>query len=208
MARPSRKILCVLAGGFFGLLSAVVAPQAQPAPAPTLSTQEAVRADVLGFSRVAARFGCPKEVWTGINNGVLTIEYVPDDEDVRSWKNLVTVTVTPIPEGVPRGAASDRYIENILGALRQPGRKIEELIEKRYSGDNARAAWVLYTIGEGEAKEHNAAVVALFGPGEMKFSGRRWSVVMLQRQRRGARLEQAWITLSKAIFMAPFEKKG
>jgi hypothetical protein len=133
---------------------------------------------------------------------------VPDDEDVRSWKNLVTVTIAPVPEGVPRAAASDRYIENILGALRQPGRNIEELVEKRYSGDNARAACVLYTIGEGEKKEQNAAVIVLFGPGELKFSGRQWSVVMLQRQQRGSRLDDAWITLSKRIFMGPFEKKS
>jgi hypothetical protein len=206
--RPPLKVALLVAGGLLGPFAATAASHAQLAPALSQKTQEAVRADVLGFARVAAAFGCPKAAWTGVNNGVLTIEYVPDDEDVRSWKNLVTVTIAPVPEGVPRAAASDRYIENILGALRQPGRNIEELVEKRYSGDNARAACVLYTIGEGEKKEHNAAVIVLFGPGELKFSGRQWSVVMLQRQQRGSRLDDAWITLSKRIFMGPFEKKS
>ena len=36
-----------------------------------------------------------------------------------------------------------------------------------------RAAWVLYTIGEGAKREHNAAAIMLFGPGELKFPANR-----------------------------------
>jgi hypothetical protein len=204
MLRSSPLKLMLVAAA--GLLEALTdSPRAQPAPKP--GAQEAIRADVAGFARVAAALGCPKPAWSGVKDGVLTLEYVPDDEDVRSWKNLVTVTITPVPEGVPRAAASDHYIENILAALREPGRTLEERIEKRYSGDDARALWLLYTIGEGDMREHNAAVIVLFGPGEMKFSGPRWSVVMLQRQQRGGRLEEAWIALTKSIFLGPFERK-
>jgi hypothetical protein len=206
-ARPLSNLATTVVAGLTIALASCAAAQAQPAPPPSQDIQQAVREDVLSLARLAAGFDCPKPAWTGVRNGVLTIEYVPEDEDVRSWKNLVTVTITPVPKGVPRAAASNRYIETILGALRQPGRTIEQLVEKRYSGDDARAAWVLYTIGEGAKREHNAAAIMLFGPGELKFPGGQWSVVMIQRQQRGGPLDDAWITLSKSIFMAPFEKK-
>ena len=75
---------------------------------------------------------------------------------MRSWKNLVTVTITPVPKGVPRAAASNRYIENILGALRH-GRSSSS--SRSVIRATMRAAWVLYTIGEGAKREHNAAAI-------------------------------------------------
>ena len=178
--------------------------QAQPAPAPSEPQKQAVQADILNFARIAAGFGCPKPAWADVNNGVLTIEYVPDNEDLRSWKNIVTVKITPIPR-VPRAAAANYHVGKILTVLRA-ARNIEQLVEERYSDDNARAAWFVYTMGEGDKREHSVGAIMLFGPGELRFPGQRWSVVMLQRQQRGERLDDAWITLSKR--MGTFEKKA
>ena len=198
----SRLGLFIVAG-----LLTFASAQAQSAPTPSQSQKQAVQADTLHFARIAAGFGCPKPAWADVNNGVLTMEYVPDNEDLRSWKNIVTVKITPIPDGVPRAAAANYYVEKILTVLRA-ARKIEQLVEERYSGDNARAAWFVYTMGEGEKREHSVGAIMLFGPGELRFPGQRWSVVMLQRQQRGERLDDAWITLSKRMFMGPFEKKA
>src|SRR4051794_30459399 len=104
--------------------------QAQPAPAPSEPQKQAVQADILNLARIAAGFGCPKPAWAGVNNGVLTIEYVPDNEDLRSWKNIVTVKITPISDGVPRAAAANHYVEKILTVLRA-ARNIEQLVEEQ-----------------------------------------------------------------------------
>ena len=195
----SRLGLFIVAG-----LLTFASAQAQSAPAPSESQKQAVQADTLHFARIAAGFGCPKPAWADVNNGVLTMEYVPDNEDLRSWKNIVTVKITPIPR-VPRAAAANYYVEKLLTVLRA-ARKIEQLVEERYSGDNASAAWFVYTMGEGDKREHSVGAIMLFGPGELRFPGQRWSVVMLQRQQRGERLDDAWITLSKR--MGTFEKKA
>ena len=77
----SRLGLFIVAG-----LLTFASAQAQPAPAPSEPQKQAVQADILNFARIAAGFGCPKPAWADVNNGVLTIEYVPDNEDLRSGR--------------------------------------------------------------------------------------------------------------------------
>lgn len=199
----SGRAAILLALGVAAALASVPAAFAQPRPP---EAPDAVRADAGYFGGLAAALGCPKPAWAGVDRGVLTIEYVPQDEEVASWRNLVTVTVVPVPDGMARGAASNGYIEDFLAAVRQPGSSLEEVFEKRYAPDGARAAWILYSVGAGALKEHNAAAVVLVAPGELMAAQRRWAVVNVQRQQRGGRLDRSWIDVSRKLFADRFEK--
>lgn len=111
----------------------------------------------LEFKPIAEMFGC-KFAWANANDGSsVQLEFVPAGDDVRKWTRLVTITTVALPPKEADRAAIVKRLQSIMTDNYKQHGKILATAEGVDAG--SPTLFVEYEIGQGAAKEHNAAAV-------------------------------------------------
>ena len=113
---------------------------------------------VLEFEPIAKMFGC-RFAWGNANDrSSVQLEFVPQGDDVRAWTRLLTITTVALP---PREAENLTVVKRVQAIMMNNYTQRGRVIETK-SGTDAKGVptlFVEYEIGDGAAKEHNAAAI-------------------------------------------------
>ena len=121
------------------------------------------------FLSIAKAFGCQDFRWAtfGPSKNFISLEYVPEGEDIHSWTRLMTVTVYPLPQGHDAQRAAMTKIEGGLLASFSNGRILNSTNYTDANGDPR--LFLEYEVGEGLQKEHSAGTFLRSGVSSAAF---------------------------------------
>jgi hypothetical protein len=119
----------------------------------------AIEALAKELAATPASFGCPEFGWGQKNDAsTTTMEFVPAGDDVKKWTRLMTITTLALPpKETDRAAIVKRLQAIMLSNYSQRGNVLDTQEGKDAKG--VTTIFVEYEIGEGKAKEHNAAAI-------------------------------------------------
>jgi hypothetical protein len=131
------------------------------------------------FAATPASFGCPEFAWGQKNDeSTTTMEFVPAGADVKTWTRMMTITTLALP---PKEADRTAIVKRLQGIMLANYSQRGNVLDT-HEGKDAKGVttiFVEYEIGEGKAKEHNAAAI-------LKLRGDLAGIVQIQS--RGKRL--------------------
>jgi hypothetical protein len=149
------------------ILAALAVPvtakeKTQGGAADNSQTQNAFIKDTISyFGVLAGKFGCPKLAFTDFQRSKTQglMEFVPQDQDIKSWKRLFTVNEILLPNEEEKVVA---YMDGIKDKFIEGFKKHAEVIELNEGKrkDGTPILYMEYTIGEGAEKESAIAVYA------------------------------------------------
>jgi hypothetical protein len=124
----------------------------------------AIEALAKEFAATPASFGCPEFAWGQKNDeSTTTMEFVPAGDDVKKWTRMTTVTTLALPpKEADRAAIVKRLQAIMLSNYSQHGTVLDTQEGKDAKG--SPTIFVEYEIGQGKAKEHNAAAIVKLRP--------------------------------------------
>jgi hypothetical protein len=124
----------------------------------------AIEALAKEFAATPASFGCPEFAWGQKNDeSTTTMEFVPAGDDVKKWTRMTTVTTLALPpKEADRAAIVKRLQAIMLSNYSQHGNVLDTQEGKDAKG--SPTVFVEYEIGQGKAKEHNAAAIVKLRP--------------------------------------------
>jgi hypothetical protein len=122
------------------------------------------------YRPVARTFNCKKFAWGSFvsNHTRITLEYVPESDDVNSWTRLMSITVFPLPKDT---ASQIEVMLNLGGQLLGSyGTHGKILSQENFQDSNGYPGiFIEYEIGEGIQNEHSAGAFSHSAPNIASF---------------------------------------
>jgi hypothetical protein len=159
-------------GRLFGMMlcfSMSLSSSAQEIPSPPNSGADKTLIENFAkfYLPVARTFNCKKFAWGSFvrNHELITLEYVPQGDDVNSWTRLMSITLYPLPKDT---SSQIEIMNKIQGSLLGIHGKI--LSEEFYrSNKGYPSLFVEYEIGDGIQKEHKAGAFSTVATNTASF---------------------------------------
>ena len=163
-------------------LSSAQTPVEIPSPPNSGADKVLIENFVNFYMPIATEFNCTKFAWASFvkNHELITLEYVPESDDVNSWTRLMSITLYPLPKEKASQIEVMRKIQSGLLGLGINGKILSE--EFYQKSDGYPSLYIAYEIGDGIQKEHNAGAFSTVVSNTASFT---------QIQSRGRLFDQA-----------------
>lgn len=157
----------ILSLAFVMLLAAIAVPASAEFYANDKNSKDpnrpAIEALAKEFASIPNSFGCTEFAWGHKDPTSTTMEFVPPGHDVRTWTRLVTITALDLPPDEAGRTETLKRLQTIMeNMFTQRGIIMDKKTGKDKNGQPT--LFIEYELGEGPAREHNAAAIMKLRP--------------------------------------------
>lgn len=134
----------------------------------------------LEFEPIAKMFGVEFAWADAQSTSSIQLEFVPRGDDVRSWTRMLTINTLALP---PKEAESLEVVKDLQTNILARYREKTNVLDMKEGTDpsGAPTLFVEYEIGDGAAREHNAAAIMKLRAGQAsKRDGNLAGIVQIQ----------------------------
>ncbi len=157
-----RMIIIVILFGFVSLRS-LADDSAGTIPAQNTDSDKILVARfAYYYLPVAKVFGCDKFTSASKIDNLLSLEYVPDGDDVNSWTRLMTIMLYPLPADKKSQIQEMRRIILNDMHLGDSGKIVDE--EFYQDSQGYPILYIEWTVGHGVQEEHEAGSFMISAP--------------------------------------------